>query len=221
MAAGHGTGYTAGGAVTGTGGVIATVAGLHAGDALSSDWFLVGVAGIVLGVVILTAVGTHHGVTAWKALRKRRVAVVVGTSGTALRSSPQPTATAPRPRPSDPTNRAISVLTRPPRGAALKGALMEQEAVGKSLQDRIEVAVFPSVSSVLYPAPGEADVSAWETAVGKLLVDHREMHRRFFAPVGQVGLMEMLVVDSIFNPPLLRRLRHRLTILRALIEGLD
>lgn len=115
----------------------------------------------------------------------------------------------------------------PPRrsplpATSLKSALMAQETVGKSLEKRLAAAMIPSFLDVINPPPGEAEVSSWETAVGKTLVDHSDMHRRFFAPLPAIGIADSLDLSrAIFTSPLLRRVRHRLTILQALIEGLD
>lgn len=69
MAASHGTGYTAGGAVTAVGGVITgVVAGSKTPheDLASNGYYVLGLVAIVLGITILVLVALHHGYQVWK-----------------------------------------------------------------------------------------------------------------------------------------------------------
>lgn len=72
MAAGHGTGYTAGAAVAGVGGAVVAAAAAQAApgaDSASGGWFVLGVVAVGLGILILAVVATHHAVTWWRSRR--------------------------------------------------------------------------------------------------------------------------------------------------------
>lgn len=71
MAEGHGSGYTAGGAVTAVGGVVLGVTVARSSPAVplvTSSWFLVGVAVTALGALVLLGVGVHH-LASWRRSR--------------------------------------------------------------------------------------------------------------------------------------------------------